>query len=230
MQSEDRLYEVDRPFFGNTLYPPLIAKEPKSCLTILPGWKCIKVTGCIVGTTLGGALTYILADSLRVMIETPPSSLEFSYNAAQVGIATLLAAGASCVGIAACCFFRWGKKKVAERVPYLQHYQGSFFTPVIYHFRHESLRDKKLCMELIEACFDEINQRGLLDPWLRCRKLETRESAVQYMFKSLNRGTCYGHSMALLGSTSTLSVEKLLDLSDNLFGRGKSHNLSVIPI
>jgi hypothetical protein len=51
MQAEDRLNEVDRPFFGNTLYPPLIAKEPSSCITSRTGWKCIKVTGCIAGTT-----------------------------------------------------------------------------------------------------------------------------------------------------------------------------------
>ena len=51
MQAEDRLNEVDRPFFGNTLYPPLIAKEPRSCITSRTGWKCIKVTGCIAGTT-----------------------------------------------------------------------------------------------------------------------------------------------------------------------------------
>jgi hypothetical protein len=194
---------VYRSFFGEELYPPLITKEKRNCCISLPSWKCIKISGGIVGFTIGGALTYIAADCMRVMIETPPSSDDFIYNATLLGLETLLAGGAACVGLVACCFFRWRKKKMTDRLAHFPQYQGSLITPWIYRFRNLSLKDEELCISFIHNCFNELEQKKLFEPWLKCKKFETREEASQFMYNRLNKGTCYGHSMALLAMMRT---------------------------
>lgn len=157
--------------------------------------KIVRVASLIF---IGGVGIYGLYDAVNTLQTKPISSRDSIFAIFELcgagGLAMITCAISAAVGSRLGLYHNQ-----LDEYPHSEHYQGSFADILEWDLMiRYDIQDIEVWKPYVRAFFNKMKTLNLLDPWLKAKKYEDVEQAIEKVSKKLRKGLCYGTSMALL--------------------------------
>ncbi len=157
--------------------------------------QALKITAFVLTAGLIGITAYSVYDIVDTLYHYPLSDYHSIMAITKLTLSALLTTGIIYCLITRKCRYQW----IKSQIPHHKFYQGDTFTPLNYYFQQsEDLANIAQWKPHVRRFLTYFEKSDFLLQWLAYKKFNTIESAIEPLCRELQKGLCYGYSIALL--------------------------------